>query len=953
MEKKNNSKYTKGLVRGSFGILLFLLCVLIALSSSTHLHFLSYPFIASLGYVGYYGLLLLGMFFGAVLPFWGKIHHPKARNYVAYALLLLGGVILAADLGMAGQENPYDASLFLDSLNKGYASKDFSLLLDPKLCGGIVGYELAGLLNLVGRYLVILVASLILAASLFVFFFPLIKKAHLAIRAHHAIKKAQKKEKQAEISSSISVGEEDPDFAYHKKEIPTSTEEERAAILEQEKKSFDAWSFKPSSSLSYNSRSELHKSEEAPLVQEAVSPLSEPSQSPINTSYRGDEVQEPVFDFSPANQGSSGETSDTKHEEKKQEQAPVERSFDFAPNSMSTSAPEPSEQAASEPEPSYPEEEPVQEEPLLEKEPEPSFSPDPLPNTLNTPVFPSATQNEEPAAQAAPSLAPQTPAPQPVAPQAPAAQPAPAPKPEEPANKEDLPAIKLPNYVFPDSSMLDEPKVDAQAMALATEQAERDVQVMNETLSSLHAGARIVSFKIGPSVTRFDVELDPGVQVTSITRFEPDISRCLAGRPARFVPIVQGRTTSAFEIGNVQRMPVCFKEVFEALPNGPEDNMVVPFGKSIDGNVVYADLSSFPHMLVAGTTGSGKSIFIHGMLLTLLMRNRPEDLKLIMVDPKLVEFTAYDDMPNLLCPTIVSAEKANVAFQKLADLMDRRFELLRKAKVRDIRSYNNFYAPKNNKRKLPFIVVVVDEFADLAGQCKDVADPIQRLGQKGRACGIHMIIATQRPDANTISGTIKSNLPTTVCLMVKNSIDSNVVLHAKGGESLLDHGDMLIECPKLGRGLIRAQGAMIGEHTELEKIPDFIRSQMKPIYDPEFLNLEPEQQTDAAALVEMPSSAEMKGMADEEKYQTIKSVIMTQETTSISQIQRNFGVGFPRAGKIIARLQNEGIVAKVSDAPGSSKGLRVLVRVNQNEGAVPNGQTPGSLSSANVSYTED
>lgn len=946
MEKKNNSKYSKGLVRGSFGVLLFLLCALIALSPSTHLHFLSYPLIASLGYVGYYGLLLLGAFFGAVLPFWGKIHHPKARNYVAYGLLLLGGIVLASDLGNGGKENPFDASSFLQSLTKGYQSKDLSLLLDPKLCGGIAGYELAGLLNLAGRYLVILVASLILAASLLVFFFPLIKKARLALRAHQAIKKAQKKQKRAEISDSISVGEADPDFAYHKKEIATSTEEEKEEILKQEKKSFDAWSFKPSSSLAYSSRSELHRSEEASSAQEATSPILRPSEIAMNTSYRGDEIQEPIFDFLQANQGSVNkerEVTPMKNEEKKPERSPEEKSFDFAPGSIGCSSPESVEIVSAESGP-FPQEEPLQEEPLLQEEPEPSFAPDPLPGVSEASAFSAPSKSEEPESEPSPS---------PDASLAPSAQPCEVMKQEAPANKEDLPAIKLPHYVFPDISMLDEPKNDAESMALATAQAEKDVQVMNETLASLHAGARIVSYKIGPSVTRFDVELDSGVQVTSITRFEPDISRCLAGRPARFVPIVQGKTTSAFEIGNIQRMPVCFKEVFEALPNGPEDNMVVPFGKSIDGNVVYADLSSFPHMLVAGTTGSGKSIFIHSMLLTLLMRNRPEDLKLIMVDPKQVEFTAYDDMPNLLCPTIVSAEKANVAFQKLADLMDRRFELLRKARVRDIRSYNSFYAPKNNKRKLPFIVVVVDEFADLAGQCKDVSEPIQRLGQKGRACGIHMIIATQRPDANTISGTIKSNLPTTVCLMVKNSIDSNVVLHAKGGESLLDHGDMLIECPKLGRGLIRAQGAMIGEHTELERIPDFIRSQMKPIYDPEFLNLEPEQQTDAAALVEMPSSAEMKGMADEEKYQTIKSVIMTQETTSISQIQRNFGVGFPRAGKIIARLQNEGIVAKVSDAPGSSKGLRVLVRMNLNEGGVPNGETPGSLSSANVSYTED
>ncbi len=937
MKKKNDARYNKGLLRGATGILLFLLCLLIALSPSTHLHLLSYPLIASLGYVGYYGLLLLGAFFGVLLPFWGKIHHPKARNYVAYGLLLLGGIVLSSDLGMQGKEDPFDASLFLEALQEGYASKSLSLLGDPRLLGGIAGYELSGLLNLAGRYLVILASSLVLFSSLLLFFFPLLKKAHLALRAKHAIKKAKRKEEKARIGDSLTVGEADPDFAYHKREIETSSEEEKAAILEREKKSFDAWSFQPSSSLSYSSRSELRQQEEGPSLQEANAPLQKESAN-INTSFRGDEIQEPAFDFLPSQSASPEEKESAPISEVKEEEAPRERSFDFAPDSFVSVPSSPKAEAPFEPEEPLPLEETSVSEDMEETASPSPFAPDPLPSESEA-SFPPKEEAPSPAplsSASSPSLTPQE-----------------APK-EEPVNKEDLPAIKLPTYVFPDISMLDEPKVNEESMALATAQAEQDVRVMNDTLVSLHAGAKVTSFKIGPSVTRYDVELDPGVSVTSIGRFESDISRCLAGRPARFVPIVQGRTTSAFEIGNTQRMPVCFKEVFAALPNGPEDNMVVPFGKSIDGNVVYADLSSFPHMLVAGTTGSGKSIFIHSMLLTLLMRNRPEDLKLIMVDPKQVEFTAYDDMPNLLCPTIVSAEKANVAFQKLADLMDCRFELLRKAKVRDIRSYNSFYAPKNNKRRLPFIVVVVDEFADLAGQCKDVAEPIQRLGQKGRACGIHMIIATQRPDANTISGTIKSNLPTTVCLMVKNSIDSNVVLHAKGGESLLDHGDMLIECPKLGRNLIRAQGAMVGEYTELLRVPDFIRSQMRPIYDPEFLNLEPEQQSDAAAaMVEVPSGAAMKGMADEEKYQTIKSVIMQQESTSISQIQRNFGVGFPRAGKIIARLQSEGIVAKVSDAPGSSKGLKVLVHIDPNEGAVDNGDTPGSLSSASISYTED
>lgn len=937
MKTKKDARYSQGMLRGAEGVLLFLLCLLLALSPSTHLHPLSYPFIALLGSLGFYLLLLLGAFLGILLLFWGKLPHPKARHYLAYALLMLGGMILSSDLGMQGKENPFSADLFFQALEQGYASRSFALLAEPKLLGGILGYELAGLLRLSGRYLVILVSSLIFLSSLVLFFLPLLKKAHLALRAHRAINKAKKEEGKGKISDSLSVGEADPDFAYHRREIETSSEEEKEALLSKEKESFDAWSFKPSSSLPYSSRSSLPQQEEKASLQEASAP-DQDEISHIDSSFRGDEIQEPAFDiFLSSHRASPEETKRAPFGEEKEQEAPKERGFDLAADPFASPFAFPEEDAEDDSEGSLKQEEiPLSEEAAKSEAPSP-FAPDPLPEASASSF--SYKEEAPSAVEPSPSSSPLS---APVAPK------------EEPANKEDLPAIKLPAYVFPDASMLDEPTANEESLSLASAQAEQDVRVMNETLLALHAGAKVTSFKIGPSVTRYDVELDPGVSVTSIGRFEPDISRCLAGRPARFVPIVQGRTTSAFEIGNTKRMSVCFKEVFSALPSGPDDNMVVPFGKSIDGNVVYADLSSFPHMLVAGTTGSGKSIFIHSMLLTLLMRNRPEDLKLIMVDPKQVEFTAYDDMPNLLCPTIVSAEKANVAFQKLADLMDRRFELLRKAKVRDIRSYNGFYAPKNNKRRLPFIVVVVDEFADLAGQCKDVAEPIQRLGQKGRACGIHMIIATQRPDANTISGTIKSNLPTTVCLMVKNSIDSNVVLHAKGGESLLDHGDMLIECPKLGRSLIRAQGAMVGEYTELQRVPDFIRSQMRPIYDPEFLNLEPEQQSEAAAaMVEMPNGAAMKGMADEEKYQTIKSVIMQQESTSISQIQRNFGVGFPRAGKIIARLQSEGIVAKVSDAPGSSKGLKVLVRIDPNEGAVSNGDTPGSLSSASVSFTEE
>ncbi len=928
MGKKRNRRYSKGLVKGAYGVLLFLSCLLLFLSASTHLQCLSYPFIALFGLVGFYAFLLLGFFFGALLPFWDKVHHPKARNYFAYALLAFGLCLLLSHFGNQNGASPSNPGAFFATLNEKYASPSFSLLTDMRLAGGIVGYELSGLLNLAGGWLAIAVPSLILAASLFLFFLPLLKKLRLYARSRRALAKArgpkEMTKKARKGDSSLDVGEEDPAFSYHEKDIPRTSEDERNALLEKERKAMEEWDFRPSTSLSYSSRSEAKESEGIPEIAEASSPaISCPSSAePIDTRFRGDEVQEPVFDFFSSKKEASASPSSSPETEAVPPAPSLPEEPVFSPSTFL---------------PDFQKEE-KSEEPIVENHEEEALSA-PVIDSYNEPMKEAAQPSPAPSVESSPSL--------------------PSPAKEEkreeaPNNPEDAPAITLPKYVFPDVSMLDEPKNEAESLAIATQQAEENMARMNETLASLRAGASVVSYKIGPSVTRYDVQMDVGVQVNTVFKYETDISRCLAGLPARFVPIVKDKTTSAFEIGNRKRMSVCFKEVFSALPQGEQFNMVVPFGKSIDGEVVYGDLSSFPHMLVAGTTGSGKSIFIHSMLLTLLMRNRPEDLKLLMVDPKQVEFTAYDEMPNLLCPTITSPEKANVALHKLADLMDRRFELLRKAKVRDIRGYNSIYAPAHNKRKLSFIVVVVDEFAELAIQCKDISEPIQRLGQKGRACGIHMIIATQRPDANTISGTIKANLPVTVCLMVKNAIDSNVVLHAKGGEALLDHGDMLIDCPKLGREFVRAQGAMMGEYTELVKIPDFIRSQMGPIYDPEFLNLEPDQQVDeAASLVEMPNASEMKGMADEEKYQRIKGVIMQQESTSISQIQRNFGVGFPRAGKIVARLQNEGIVAKTSDAPGSSKGFKVLVHFDANEGGVANGDTPGSLSSAKTSYEEE
>lgn len=937
------------MVKRELGVLLCLLSLLSLLSPSTHMGFLAHGLVFVFGVIGFYVFCAL-LFLGGVLLLFPnrKAKFPK-RFYLAIPLLFLGEAILCNDLAFNGLENASDPSLFLSPWNQAIGSKGFAIVSDPSLLGGFLCYELSGLLAIPGRFLPLLIAVLILLGGVVVCFYPLLRLAFLSIRAKLSLAKARRPEEKQkkreakrqmkEESESLDVGLSDPDYLYHEKPIKSATEEDRALFVEKEKKAMEEWDFLPSSKLPFSSRRQYQKENQTDAQSfEEPKPAPEGNYAPnFNKTYRGDGLQEAPLNFFDEQTSASVTKQEPLTQEKIRQDA---EETPFLKEELTPAFSEINDVA---------EETPLPEE---EKAEEPSFAEPELPvsQMAKEPAAPAPKPSlAEPSLETLTSSKPSEQAPIPPLssnPQNPAAE-------QKKANEPGEDATPLPPYQLPSASLLQAPEDNSAELEEMEEEAHANMDIINSTLHAFSAGAEVVSYKIGPSVTRFDVAVQPDVQVETLSKYEMSISARLAGLPTRYVPIVPKKTTSGFEIGNSKRATVSFREMFEGMPQGEKNSMVVPFGKSIDGELVYGDLSGFPHMLVAGTTGSGKSVFIHSMLLTLLMRNRPEDLRLVMVDPKMVEFTYYQDLPNLLCPVITVPSQAKVALDKLADLMDRRFELMSKAKVRDIRGYNTYYAPKYKKKKLPFIVVVVDEFADLAQQCKDIASPIQRLGQKARAAGIHMIIATQRPDAQTISGTVKSNLPTTVCLMVKDYTSSQVVLKQKGGEQLLNHGDMLVDCSQLGKSLVRCQGCFVSED-DLREVPDFIRSQQGTNYDPEFMNLEEEQQISASTEpIPMPSAAEQRAMANSDKYEYIKSVIMTQETTSISQIQRNFSVGFPRAGKIIAQLQKEGIVAQQSDAPGSSKGFRVLVHSAPEPGKIANGDTPGSSSSASTSYTED
>ena len=325
-------------------------------------------------------------------------------------------------------------------------------------------------------------------------------------------------------------------------------------------------------------------------------------------------------------------------------------------------------------------------------------------------------------------------------------------------------------------------------------------------------------------------------------------------------------------------------------------------------------------MLVAGTTGSGKSIFVHATIISLLMRNKPEELKLVMVDPKKVEMNYYEDIPHLLCPVICDVRKVLVCFNKLVDEMERRYNLFQANKVRDIKGFNE-YAKAKDIQPLPYIVVFIDEYADLIETCKELRSPVVRLVQKARAAGIHLVIATQRPSVNVIDGVIKANVATRVALMCASFNDSMTVIGEGGAEKLLGYGDMLIDCPLISRSMKpRVQGCYVSE-TEIMRVCDFLREHYQPQFDPMFMNLEPVVEEKSGFDDDSEPTPVDKSKTDEEAYQIIKEDAAHREYFSISYITRTYSMGYSRAGKMFKRLQNEGIVAQSGDA----RGCKVLI----------------------------
>lgn len=474
-------------------------------------------------------------------------------------------------------------------------------------------------------------------------------------------------------------------------------------------------------------------------------------------------------------------------------------------------------------------------------------------------------------------------------------------------------------FIPPDISLLNEYENSA-ATEKNTQTAIQRMEVINGIFKTFSVKAQCCGYVIGPSVTRYNIEYFETAMFKTVNNLTNDISIRLGGVSSRFESIVPGQTYSGLEVPNAMVTTVGFKEILEKLPPREKNPMAVAFGKNISGEVVWTDLYKMPHMLIAGTTGSGKSIFVHSIIMTLIMRNNPDDLRLVLIDPKRVEMSKYKEMPHLLCPNIVEPEEALVCMNKLVDEMERRYSLLEEKCVSDIQQYNELCDEDPTLDKMPYYVAILDEYSDLVDRVKDIQRPIISLAQKARSAGIHLIICTQRPSTNVITGLIKGNLPTHVALMTASSVDSITIIGEGGAEKLLGKGDMLVQSATVSKvGCVRLQGCFV-QNSEILKVVEFLKSTMTTDYHPDFLDLK-----DHSKDVQTPFAGfnpdEARGEHVDEKYEDVKEMVMSQEYASISKIQREFGFGFTRAGRIFARLQSEGIV----EAKGTAKGCKVLI----------------------------
>lgn len=491
---------------------------------------------------------------------------------------------------------------------------------------------------------------------------------------------------------------------------------------------------------------------------------------------------------------------------------------------------------------------------------------------------------------------------------------------EKETKAEELPEDPLPEpitFVEVENTAYELPPVSLLKMPKKTDQSgeyeliHANAAKLERTFQSFGVKARVTQVHLGPAVTKYEVHPDVGVKVSRIVSLSDDLALALAAKDIRIEAPIPGKSAIGIEVPNSEVAMVSLREVLESKQNNkPGAKLQIGLGRDITGEAVLAELNKMPHLLVAGATGSGKSVCINGIITSILMRAKPHEVKLMMIDPKMVELNVYNGVPHLLAPVVTDPKKASQALKKVVSEMERRYELFSHTGTRNIEGYNEYVKRHNQEEEakqpfLPFIVVIVDELADLMMVASsDVEDSITRLAQMARAAGIHLIIATQRPSVDVITGVIKANIPSRIAFAVSSMTDSRTILDMGGAEKLLGRGDMLF-LPVGASKPVRVQGAFLSDE-EVEEIVTYVIGQQKAQYQEEMI---PEDIPENTSVVE------------DDLYGDAVDLVVEMQTASVSMLQRRFRIGYSRAARLIDEMELRGIVGPYE----GSKPRNVLV----------------------------
>ncbi|QAS50943.1 DNA translocase FtsK [Halobacillus litoralis] len=482
--------------------------------------------------------------------------------------------------------------------------------------------------------------------------------------------------------------------------------------------------------------------------------------------------------------------------------------------------------------------------------------------------------------------------------------------------EKSMPTAELENfdYRLPSLELLDEPSSTPQSQGRSHIQA--TVRKLEKTFQSFGVKAKVTKVHVGPAVTKYEVYPDVGVKVSKIVNLNDDLALALAAKDIRIEAPIPGKSAVGIEVPNQEVSMVSLREVLETGKSNPDSKLSFALGRDISGEAVMSELNKMPHLLVAGATGSGKSVCINGIITSILMRSKPHEVKMMMIDPKKVELNVYNGIPHLLAPVVTDPKKASRALKKVVSEMERRYDLFSDSGTRNIESYNEYIKKHNQENddeqpQLPYIVVLVDELADLMMVASnEVEDAITRLAQMARAAGIHLIIATQRPSVDVITGVIKANIPSRIAFSVSSQTDSRTILDSGGAEKLLGRGDMLFT-PVGSNKPTRVQGAFLSDE-EVERIVNFCVEQQRAQYQEEMI---PEEES------------EVKQEVDDDLYPEAVQMVIEMQSASVSMIQRRFRVGYTRAARLIDAMEDNGIVGPYE----GSKPRNVLVSQSSEE----------------------